>query len=79
MNQMNPTFFTRASLQRAAALPVLGSVTMMLTPQDHTRRRHQAFVWCVGIAGLLIWTVSSFLLARQAAAFFQGLIPGVTA
>jgi polysaccharide chain length determinant protein (PEP-CTERM system associated) len=77
MNQMNPTFFARASLRRAANVPVLGAVSMILTPQAITRRRTEAAVWCVGVALLLVSAAVSFTLARPAAAFVQSLLGGV--
>jgi polysaccharide chain length determinant protein (PEP-CTERM system associated) len=79
MNQINPTFFTRTSLRRISGFPVLGSITMILTPEAVSRRRIDRLCWVAGMGALLVWTAVSVPLARQASVFVQGLIAGVLA
>jgi polysaccharide chain length determinant protein (PEP-CTERM system associated) len=76
LSQINQTFFTSASLRRVAGLPVLGSITMIMTSEALAKRRWDKILWLVGLALLLAWTVIAVAVARDASAFVQGLLPG---
>jgi polysaccharide chain length determinant protein (PEP-CTERM system associated) len=79
LNQVNPTFFTRASLRGASSFPVLGAISMILTPEAISRRRVDRLVWVLGVLALFVWTVASVTRARQASTFVQAVIAGVVA
>jgi polysaccharide chain length determinant protein (PEP-CTERM system associated) len=60
LNQLKPVFFTRHSVRRIAGLPVLGTVSLILSPDVMQARRRSTMVWAaanlslVGLAVLLI-------------------------
>lgn len=74
LNQLNPVFFSRTSLGRAVKLPVLGAITMILTPEVLARRRLAAWSWAFVAVLLLLAGGASILLARQATAFVQAAL-----
>ncbi|MEX2123369.1 MAG: XrtA system polysaccharide chain length determinant [Woeseia sp.] len=79
LNQLNPVFFTRRSLQRIAGLPVLGSVSMLLTPGQARARRTEAVAWAASYVSLVV--VTAFIMAFQAqgAALMRQLTGGIGA
>jgi polysaccharide chain length determinant protein (PEP-CTERM system associated) len=79
LNQMNPTFFTRTSLRRAVEFPVLGAISMILTPEAAARRRNDLLLWCFGLTVLVAWTLSTFALARPGAVLVQSMLGGAGA
>jgi len=76
LNQINPVFFTRTSLRRAIQYPVLGSISMILTPEAVAARRVDVVSWMGAVLLLLVFTAAATALAPQASAFVQGLLPG---
>lgn len=53
LNQLKPVFFTRRSVKRIAGLPVLGSISMLLTPAQTRMRRLAAMLWAGVSVGLV--------------------------
>ena len=45
LNQLNPVFFTRRSIADSCGLPVLGSVSMIMSPVEMARRKRKLVVW----------------------------------
>ena len=78
LNQLKPVFFTRRSLQRIAELPVLGSVSMLLTPAEVRARRKGAFAWGACYVLLAAATALVMLFEAQGAALLRQLMGGIT-
>ena len=52
LGQLQATFTTQSRLEQATGLPVLGSISEVLSPADRSRRR-QRLVWLGGASGAL--------------------------
>ena len=72
LNQLKPVFFTRRSLQRIGGLPVLGSVSMLLRPEQAQARRREAYAWCAAYGVLLFFTVLVMLFEGPGSALLRG-------
>lgn len=79
LNQLQPVFFTRRTVQRVAGLPVLGSVSMLLTPDQARSRRREALVWAGTCAGLVVVAVFLMAFESQGAALLRQLMGGAGA
>ena len=79
LNQLHPAYFTRNSLSKAVGIPVLGSITMILTPQAVRRSRAEALVWGGACIALVVCCGFAVLFAGQASALVRGLLGGVVA
>jgi polysaccharide chain length determinant protein (PEP-CTERM system associated) len=79
LNQVNPVFFTHAGVRKAVALPVLGSISMIWTPEQRLRRRMDRIAWLASVVLLLFTTVVFIVFARQTAALVHALLPGAAA
>src|SRR5690606_36453174 len=53
LSQLKPVFFTRRAVKRIVGLPVLGSVSMLLAPDEVRRRRREAYVWVAAYSSLV--------------------------
>ena len=73
LNQLKPVFFTRRALQRIGGLPVLGSVSMLLSGEQIQARRREAYAWAAACAGLVLLTILAVLLEGQGAALMRQL------
>ncbi|MFZ5609469.1 MAG: XrtA system polysaccharide chain length determinant [Pseudomonadota bacterium] len=54
LSQLRTTYFSARSLREAFALPVLGTVSAILSDQQRGRRRLEVALFCVGIAAVFI-------------------------
>jgi polysaccharide chain length determinant protein (PEP-CTERM system associated) len=79
LNQLHPVFFTRRSVTRITGLPVLGSVSMLLTPQQARARRHGAVLWAGIYAGLVIAAGILIVFESQGAALLRQIKGGIGA
>lgn len=79
LNQLKPVFFTRRSLQRIAELPVLGSVSMLLTPRQIKARRSEAIMWSASYAFLIAATSVVIIFEAQGSALMRQLMGGIAA
>jgi hypothetical protein len=61
MNQLHPACFTRRAVRRVMGLPVLGAVSMLLTPAELVRRRMAAVAW---VASYLLLFASTTIVMR---------------
>ena len=52
LNQIKPVFFTRRSVARAAGIPVLGSVTMIMSSEQVRARHRRLAAWLAGNVAL---------------------------
>jgi len=79
LNQLKPVFFTRRSLQRIAGLPVLGSVSMLLSPRQIRARRAGAVMLAASCISLLAATGLVVFFEAQGAALLRQLMEGIGA
>lgn len=79
LNQVRPVFFTRRALQRIGGLPVLGSVSMLLSPAEVRRRRMEAYLWGAAYASLVVLMVVAILFEAPGAALLRQLVRGAGA
>jgi polysaccharide chain length determinant protein (PEP-CTERM system associated) len=61
LNQLNPVFFTRISITETCGLPVLGSVSLIMSSVEKARRRRRLVVW-VGANLFLVATVGAVIV-----------------
>jgi hypothetical protein len=54
LNQLKPVFYRRHAITRATGLPVLGSVSMIMSPHDVAMRRRKTVAWAGANFALLI-------------------------
>jgi polysaccharide chain length determinant protein (PEP-CTERM system associated) len=77
LNQLKPVFFTRRSLQRVGGLPVLGSVSMLLSQGEARARRMEAYAWGASYASLIGMTILVMMLEAPGAALMRQLMGGI--
>lgn len=61
--QVRPSYATAAKLERASGLPVIGSITEVVTPDRHVERRKR-LVWLASGAGALVGLYALLLIAE---------------
>jgi len=77
LNQLKPVFFTRHSVTRVAGLPVLGSVSMIMSPDDMVVRTRMAVVWAGATLSLFLLAVVVVVLERPASLMLRTMLGGV--
>ena len=75
-NQLHPVFFTRAALGKAANVPILGSITMILSPSAVARRRNEAIAWGGAYVVLILFCAVTVLFASRLSTLLQALTGG---
>jgi hypothetical protein len=73
LSQLYPVFFARRSLKKVAEFPVLGSISMILTPEQKTRRRAEAVAWGAVCALLVVATALAIRFSGQMAALWGNI------
>lgn len=71
--QLKPVFDTRQQLREFANLPVLGSVSVIMTPRQRTVRRVQTSAFAVGFMMLILSYVAALAIEDSAVRFAQTL------
>lgn len=79
LNQLKPVFFTRRSIKRITDLPVLGSVSMLLTPAQVRSRRWGAILWVGSYITLVVATGFLIAFESRGAALVRQLTKGIGA
>jgi hypothetical protein len=74
LSELNPVFFTRPALSRRVDIPVLGSITMILTPDAVAKRRRETVVWATACIVLLVSTGGVVLFASQGSTLLRHLL-----
>ncbi len=74
LNELHPVFFSRREINRVAGIPVLGSVSLLMSPQQIRARRLAAVAWTSGCAVLLLATGLVLVFHAQGADILQDLI-----
>lgn len=77
LNQLKPVFFTRRSLQRIGGLPVLGSVSMLLSADQIQARRKEAYMWAATYGSLVFMTALVVLFESSGSALLRQLSGGI--
>ncbi len=77
LNQIQPVFFSRRSLRRKVGLPVLGSISMILTAEAISRRRREALAWGASYFVLLVSAAAAIAFAHQGAELLRALAGGI--
>ena len=54
LNQLKPVFFNRRTLSRVAGLPVLGSISMIMSPDEIAARHRKTVAWTGANLALLV-------------------------
>src|SRR5262249_41297679 len=67
MSQLDDSFLSISTLRETVALPVLGSITMVLTARDRRRRvfRTVSFATCLAILFVAYGAVTALVLLRS--------------
>ncbi|SEH12032.1 polysaccharide chain length determinant protein, PEP-CTERM locus subfamily [Sphingopyxis sp. YR583] len=63
LGQVRASYATAAKLERASGLPVIGSITEVVTPERHLDRRKK-LVWLAGGGGALVGLYALLLIAE---------------
>ncbi len=63
LNQLEPVFYTRRALTEATGLPVLGSVGLIVSPAERTRRRLRNTAWAG--ANLVLFLVGGAVIVFE--------------
>lgn len=63
LSQIRTSYSTAAKLERASGLPVIGSITEVVTPERHLDRRKK-LVWLAGGGGALVGLYALLLVAE---------------
>ena len=74
LNELKPVFFNRRTLARVAGLPVLGSVTMIMSPEDAAARHRRTLAWTGANLALLVLGVVVIALAGPISEMMRNLI-----
>lgn len=56
LNQLKPVFYTRHSIRKSVGLPVLGSVSMILSPDQIAANKRRTVAWVAANVALVITT-----------------------
>jgi polysaccharide chain length determinant protein (PEP-CTERM system associated) len=76
LNQLNPVVITSADLRHLAGLPVLGTITRVLTESQRKARRNRALLFAVGCATLILVLGIAVLFQGPAADFVSKVVAG---
>ena len=77
LNQLKPVFFTRHSVTRITGLPVLGSVSMIMSPDDIVVRKRMAIVWTGATLSLFLLAIAVVTLERPVSLMLRTMLGGV--
>jgi polysaccharide chain length determinant protein (PEP-CTERM system associated) len=76
LNQLQPVFFTRHSVSRVAGLPVLGSVSMIMSPDDIVVRKRMTIVWAGANFCLLLFAILVIAFERPVSGALRMMLGG---
>ena len=77
LNQLKPVFFTRRSISRIAGLPVLGSVSLIVSPDDMAVRKRMAMVWGGAVVSLIVAEILIVTFAQPMSSMLRQILSGV--
>ena len=73
LNQLKPVFFNRRTLARVAGLPVLGSVSMIMSPDEISARHRKTIAWTGANLALLVLGTIVIALATPISQLMRNL------
>jgi polysaccharide chain length determinant protein (PEP-CTERM system associated) len=73
LNQLKPVFFNRRTLAQVAGLPVLGSVSMIMSPDEITARHRKTIAWTGANLALLVLGTAVIALANPISQILRNL------
>ncbi|MDH3275404.1 MAG: hypothetical protein OEM99_12800 [Gammaproteobacteria bacterium] len=76
LNQLKPVFFTRHSVSRVAGLPVLGSISMITSPDDIVVRKRTTIVWAGANLCLLLLAILVIAFERPVSDALRMMLGG---
>ncbi len=76
LNELKLVFFNRRTLARVVGVPVLGSVSMIMSPDDVADRHRRTIAWTGANLALLLLGVVVIALASPISQMMRGLIGG---
>jgi polysaccharide chain length determinant protein (PEP-CTERM system associated) len=74
LNQLRPVFYNRRTLNQVTGLPVLGSVSMIMSAEEHSARRHKTVAWTGANLVLLVMGVVVIIFADPISEMMRELI-----
>ena len=74
LNQLKPVFFNKRTLSKVAGLPVLGSVSMIMSPDDVSARRRRTIAWTGANLALLVLGVVVIAMANPISEMMRNLV-----
>jgi len=77
LNQLKPVFFTSRSVVRVAGLPVLGSVSLIASPDDIVVKRRMTAVWAGANLSLVLLAILVITFERTVSEMLRTLLGGV--
>jgi polysaccharide chain length determinant protein (PEP-CTERM system associated) len=76
LNQLKPVFYSPRTVTSISGIPVLGTISMMLSPDEETQRRRRIFAWGYCNALLIVVTIVVIAFESQGSALLRSLIGG---
>ena len=73
LHQLKPVFFNRRTLARVSGLPVLGSVSMIMSPKEIAARRRKNWAWAGANLALLVAATAVIALADPVSEILRNL------
>ena len=77
LNKLKPVFFTRHFITRVTGLPVLGNVSMIMSPDDIVVRKRMVIVWTGATVSLFLLAIAVVTLERPASLMLRTMLGGV--
>jgi polysaccharide chain length determinant protein (PEP-CTERM system associated) len=74
LNQVKPVFYSRRSIASVTGVPVLGTISMLLSPAEKRKRRRRVFAWASCNALLILTTIVVIEFQWQGSALLRDLI-----
>ena len=76
LNQLKPVFYTRGAVRKFSGLPVLGSVSLLMSPEEQHSKRIRAMGWVAACFTLILFTGVAMMFEDNGAAVVRRLLGG---
>jgi polysaccharide chain length determinant protein (PEP-CTERM system associated) len=76
LNQLKPVFYTRGAVRKFSGLPVLGSVSLLMSPEQEHSKRVWAMGWVAACLTLILFTGVAMVFEDNGAAVVRRLLGG---
>jgi polysaccharide chain length determinant protein (PEP-CTERM system associated) len=74
LNQVKPVFYSRRSIASVTGVPVLGTISMLLSPAEKRKRRRRVFAWASCNALLILMMIVAIEFQWRGSALLRDLI-----